>query len=166
MALPMAPLVPFSPIDQVTPFSYRDNDTYLSILSALSAKVETLIVHHNALNVDLNDKINTSNAATNAAFNQALIALRDEIVAIIANFSDEGMAYDPTDGSHDKSYSQVLGQVYDNLRIYGITAGQYESLNLTAAEYDALEMTARHYDLGAAYPVFNDVTTTKIESIR
>lgn len=40
----------------------------------------------------------------------------------------------------------AINDIYSIASIWGLTAGQYDSLGLTAAEYDALELTALDYD--------------------
>lgn len=40
----------------------------------------------------------------------------------------------------------AINDLYEVASIWGLTAFQYDSLNLTASEYDALNLTAREYD--------------------
>lgn len=53
--------------------------------------------------------------------------------------------YNPVRGDMT-SLQQAINDLYDVARVYGLTAIQYDSLNLTAAEYDAYELTAMEYD--------------------
>lgn len=148
-----AGLATFEPINSVTPFTYRDNATYLTILKGLETTV-------NALITNIND-VSTNNAgglnALRDYVNDALIALRVELLTIVEGLESDATALDPTNGTRTESISKVIGRVYDNLRIFGYFAKQYDELNYTAAEYDALQLGARHYDLGITYPTLNDV---------
>lgn len=151
----MVGLAPFEPINQVTPFTYRDNDTYLTLLHGLKAKVEELIVFINEVSETDAANLNSAVLALTAQFNSALAALRSDLEALIAGSHDESIAFDPTTGSLLSGLSTVISNVYDNLRVYAYFAKDYDDLDLTAAEYDALQYTARHYDLAVTYPTFN-----------
>jgi hypothetical protein len=78
------------------------------------------------------------------------------LTALVQSSHDEGIVFDPTNGSHIEGFSLVLGRVYDNARVFAYFAKQYDQLNLTAATYDALAYSARHFDLGVTYPTLND----------
>lgn len=53
--------------------------------------------------------------------------------------------YNPVRGMMT-SLQQAINDLYDVARVYGLTAGQYDSLGLTAKEYDDYELTAMEYD--------------------
>lgn len=53
--------------------------------------------------------------------------------------------YNPVRGD-TTSLQQAINDLYDVARVYGLTAGQYDSLGLTAEEYDSYELTAMEYD--------------------
>ncbi|MBO5971393.1 MAG: hypothetical protein J6Q07_00080 [Alistipes sp.] len=53
--------------------------------------------------------------------------------------------YNPVRGK-TTSLQQAINDLYDVARVYGLTAGQYDSLGLTAKEYDDYELTAMEYD--------------------
>lgn len=53
--------------------------------------------------------------------------------------------YNPVRGT-TTSLQQAINDLYDVARVYGLTAGQYDSLGLTAQEYDSYELTAMEYD--------------------
>lgn len=55
---------------------------------------------------------------------------------------------DPTTGISD-SIQNVINHIYDNLRYFAITAGDYDTLELTAEEYDNKQITAFDYDINA-----------------
>ena len=54
----------------------------------------------------------------------------------------------PTNGTLD-SLQQTLFDMYDYYRTDGLTAQEYDNLQLTASEYDAQELTAYEYDFYA-----------------
>ena len=53
--------------------------------------------------------------------------------------------YNPVRGT-TTSLQQAINDLYDVARVYGLTAGQYDSLGLTAQEYDSYDLTAMEYD--------------------
>ena len=53
--------------------------------------------------------------------------------------------YNPVRGTMT-TIQQAINDLYDVARVYGLTAQQYDSLNLTAEEYDNHELTAMEYD--------------------
>ena len=55
------------------------------------------------------------------------------------------IVYNPVRGSQTNVQTAIL-DLYDEFRIYGLTAAQYDSLQLTAAHYDSLNLTALEYD--------------------
>lgn len=152
---PLVGLAPFEPINQVTPFTYRDNDTYLTILHSLKNQVNALVDWANEYAVDDAANLNNAVSALITQFNAALNKLRSDLEALIAGSHDESIAFNPTTGSLLDGLSKVVSDVYDNLRYYAYFAKQYDDLGLTAAEYDALNYTARHYDLAVTFPTFN-----------
>jgi hypothetical protein len=151
----MVGLAPFEPINQVTPFTYRDNDTYLTILKKLTDKTSELVAFINDVSENNAGGLN----ALWAELTAAIVALRAELVAMIEALENEETpttALDPTNGTRTESISKVIGRVYDYSRVFGYFARQYDELEMTAAEYDAQNLSARHYDLGVTYPVLND----------
>lgn len=153
MVLPLDTLANARPINPVTPFTYRDNDTNLTMVRGLRKKVDELIEYVNnefALN-------ETDHTNIRADFQKALDALRVEILAVIDALETDTTAFNPTTGTRTDGVSKVIGDVYDNTRVFAYFAKQYDDLDLTAAEYDALNYSARHFDLGITYPTINDV---------
>ena len=157
MVLPLGNLGSFSPVNQVTPFTYRDNATYLTILHGLQHKVNELISTLNNLNESVTADMNIGFAEMVADLNVTLNSLRDELVALVEGSHDESIADDPTNGQRLQGLSTVVSRVYDNVRVFAYFAKQYDELEHTALEYDALQLTARHFDLGITYPTLNDV---------
>lgn len=73
-------LVPFKPIASVTPFSYRDNDTYLSILSKMQIGYDGLV-----------DSYNLSTSEHNVIFETLRNGL-NEAVIVVNQAADEAEA--------------------------------------------------------------------------
>jgi len=159
MAGPMVGLGPYNggyrygPVNQVTPFTYRDNATYLTILNDLSCRLNTIIT-------EVNDALTAQDAEVQADLAAMKTYIDSEIArleALIIGSHDESIAFDPTNGTRTEGLSTVVSRVYDNVRIYAYFAKQYDDLNMTAATYDGIGYSARHFDLGVTYPTFNDV---------
>jgi hypothetical protein len=157
MSLPLYNLPSFSPINAVTPFTYRDNATYLTILHALQDKVNDLITTLNTLNLSVTADMNIGFAQMVAELNASLNTLRDELILLVAGSHDESVATDPTNGQRFQGLSTVVSHVYDNVRVFAYFAMQYDEMEQTALAYDTLELSARHFDLGITYPTLNDV---------
>lgn len=51
---------------------------------------------------------------------------------------------------------QAIYDLYDVASLYGITAAQYDSLDLSAEDYDALNLTAQQYDTMAYKLLYHD----------
>jgi hypothetical protein len=144
------------PVGTTTPFTQRDNDTFLTILKGLQDKLNELIVNINTDNANEHDDLNTAIADLTNKLNLALINFETYITNLVQSSHDEGIVFDPTNGTHIEGFSLVLGRVYDNVRVFAYFAKQYDQLNLTAAAYDGLAYSARHFDLGVTYPTLND----------
>jgi hypothetical protein len=144
------------PVSSTTPFTQRDNDTFLTILKGLQDKLNELIENINTDNANEHDDLNTAIADLTNKLNLSLMDYEAYITALVESSHDEGIVYDPTNGTHIEGFSLVLGRVYDNVRVFAYFAKQYDLLNLTALEYDTLAYTARHFDLGVTYPTISD----------
>ena len=150
-------LFPFNPIDSVTPFTYRDNATYLTILTGLKDKVNDLVEYvNNGFDTD-NSNINNGLSGLRTELINDINQLRTDLTTLIEGSHDESIAFDPTNGTHLEGLSTVISRVYDNVRVFAYFAKQYDNLNLTALQYDTLQYTARHFDTGVTYPTLNDV---------
>lgn len=150
-------LSPFEPIDSVTPFTYRDNATYLSILHSLQEKVNDLIDNVNSGFATASNNNSNGLGGLRTELLNDINQLRADLTKLIEGSHDESIAFDPTNGTQLEGLSTVISRVYDNVRLFAYFAKQYDNLNLTAAAYDALQYTARHFDLGVLYPTLNDV---------
>lgn len=152
----ITPTNPVGPILPVTPFTMRDTATNLTVLHGLREKVEELTAHVNASDAQNASNINQAIADLTNALNLALANAYTELLARV-DVGPDSLADDPTTGKRNSGLSLVVGNVYDNARIFAYFAGQFDALNLTAAEFDALNYSARHFDLAPLYPTLNDV---------
>lgn len=149
------PNFPASPISEVQPFTYRDNESYLKQLSRLRDYVrENLQRLNNQEIVDVSYLLKSINDLS-ASFNAQI----DTLEASIAAYTGLGeyTAFDPTNGLNTENLSMVLGNVYDNVRIFAYFAVDYDNLNMTALEYDnyLATMPVRQMDLAPLYPTLN-----------
>lgn len=151
----------FDSVGGVTPFTYRDGATYLTLLNEIISLVNQIVdvVNEDNNNVDgLMAEVNAKIKELDDRVSYTLAGFKNSISGWIKEMQDEkGSIYDPTNGTLANPFSVVMERIYDNVRIYAYFARQYDDLGLTAAEYDALEYTARHYDLGVTHPTLSDV---------
>ena len=91
----------------------------------------------------LTDYINSNVKLLNIQIEQKFEELQEEIDKIIIKGID---VYNPTTGRYD-NIQNVVYDLYKYLRYYGITASEFDTLNLTAKEFDDKEITARNFDL-------------------
>ena len=77
----------------------------------------------------------------------------------IDNLSKEyPLVFDPISGQKE-TIDVVIKDLYNGLRVLGLSAIRYDSLELTAEEYDALELTAYMYDVYGASVFEEDLNT-------
>lgn len=158
MVLPLVGMADFSPLGQTTPFTYRDTDTNMSMVRGLRAKLDELIEAVNSANDVNTSEHNRIVRDLTAQFNNALTALESELSQQIDGLGLDGVsAFDPTTGKRQTDLSRVVGNTFDNARVFAYFAKQLDDYGWTAAQYDAHQDTARHFDLAPTYPVLNDV---------
>ena len=91
----------------------------------------------------------------NNEFIQRWVEIRlQEFIDSIPSF-DEVFVYNPYRGE-TTLLQQAIDDLYTICRIWGLTAAEYDSLQLTASEYDALGLTARDYDTIGYRLLFKD----------
>lgn len=145
------------PVSTVQPFTYSDGDTYLSKLERLIKWLQMLVEAVNGHDEEF-ARIDKAIAAVIAKFEKEIAdankytadeidKLRQELINLIGLANDEGVAFNPTNGTNHQPISRVISDVYDNLRYHGLFAVEYDSMGLTAAQYDELDLIARKYDL-------------------
>ena len=155
------------PLSNVTPFTYREGYTYVGMVEALRNYVNTMIdsVNNNTASALEIQRLYTELAAyVNATISQLITDLNDsqeafaddyatqfhqlrvDLITIITNASRQGTALDPTRGD-TQPIDDVFAHVYDALRIYAYSAGEYDTLDLDADGYTARDSTAYEYDI-------------------
>lgn len=143
----------FDSVGGVTPFTYRDSATYASMLAQLVDGLNSVIntVNEHGDNIEaIVPTVNSAFAGIETTINKSFEDFESAIQLWFSNVQhDGGSIYDPTTGALAQPFGLVLAHVYDNLRIFGWTALQYDTFNWTVGEYDAKAYTARQYDLGA-----------------
>jgi hypothetical protein len=141
----------FGGVPTSVPFTYRDGLTTLQLIECLRHNLDTLQCDLSKLEEttsDLTTSMNKALADTVAQLNEAMAALRAELLALIHEMEQQGVATSPVYGTV-QPLGQVLGGMYDNSRNHGLFWGDYDSMRLTAQEYDGLTLNAREYDLKA-----------------
>lgn len=133
------------------PFTYRDGLTTLQLIECLRHNLDILQCDLSQLEettTDLATSVDKALADTVAQINKSMTALRAELLALIHEMEQQGVATSPVYGS-TQPLEQVLGGMYDNSRNHGLFWGDYDNMQLTAQEYDGLTLGAREYDLRA-----------------
>ena len=141
----------FDGIPTSVPFTYRDGLTTLQLIECLKHNLDTLQCDLSKLEettTDLAASVDKALADTVAQINQDMADLRAEMLALIHEMEQQGVATSPVYGT-TQPLGQVLGGMYDNARNHGLFWGDYDGMQLTAQEYDGLALKAREYDLKA-----------------
>lgn len=143
------------------PFTYRDTLSTLRELEEIKCNLNKLIDYLNDMSKDLDDFEKLVKQALEAMivdFQKKLDSLESRLIETIKEANDHGVAESPVRG-RIQSIDFVLGDMYDNLRYYGLFAKDYDDMGLTAKEYDNTQTGARRYDLQASRrlnPVLGD----------
>ena len=143
------------------PFTYRDTLTTLREIEELKCNLNKLVDYLNDMSKDLDDFEKIVKKALEEIlvdFQKKLDALESRLIDTIKEANEHGIAESPVRG-RIQSLDFVLGDMYDNLRYYGLFAKDYDDMNLTAKEYDDMQTGARRYDLQASRrlnPVMGD----------
>lgn len=133
------------------PFTYRDGLTTLQLIECLRHNLDIIQRDLSTLEkttADLAESVDKALADTVTQLNGAMAALRAELLALIHEMEQQGVATSPVYGTI-QPLGDVLGGMYDNLRNHGLFWGDYDNMRLTAQEYDGLSLKAREYDLKA-----------------
>lgn len=141
----------FDGIPTSVPFTYRDGLTTLQLIECLRHNLDTLQCDLSKLEettTDLATSVDKALADTVAQINKAMSDLRAELLALIHEMKQQGVATSPVYGT-TQPLGDVLGGMYDNARNHGLFWGDYDNMQLTAQEYDGLSLKAREYDLKA-----------------
>lgn len=141
----------FDGVPTSVPFTYRDGLTTLQLIECLRHNLDTLQCDLSKLEettTDLAASVDKALSDTVAQLNEAMVALRAELLALIHEMEQQGVATSPVYGT-TQPLGDVLGGMYDNSRNHGLFWGDYDAMQLTAQEYDGLALGAREYDLKA-----------------
>lgn len=133
------------------PFTYRDGLTTLQLIECLRHNLDVIQCDLGKLEdvtADLAASVDEALADTVAQVNRNMADLRAEMLALIHEMEQQGVATSPVYGTV-RPLGQVLGGMYDNSRNHGLFWGDYDGMRLTAREYDGLGLGAREYDLRA-----------------
>lgn len=141
----------FDGVPTSVPFTYRDGLTTLQLIECLRHNLDTLQCDLSKLEeytTDFKASIDKTLADTVAQVNKSMSGLRAELLALIDEMKQQGVATSPVYGV-TQPLGDVLGGMYDNARNHGLFWGDYDDMQLTAQEYDGLALKAREYDLRA-----------------
>lgn len=141
----------FDGIPTSVPFTYRDGLTTLQLIECLKHNLDILQCDLRKLEdttTDLAASVDKALADTVTQINQDMADLRAEMLGLIHEMEQQGVATSPVYGT-TQPLGQVLGGIYDNARNHGLFWGDYDNMQLTAQEYDGLTLNAREYDLKA-----------------
>lgn len=141
----------FDGVPTSVPFTYRDGLTTLQLIECLRRNLDSLQCDLSKLEestADLAASVDKALADTVTQLNKEMASLRAELLALIHEMEQQGVATSPVYGT-TQPLGDVLGGMYDNLRNHGLFWGDYDGMRLTAQEYDGLALGAREYDLRA-----------------
>ena len=141
----------FDGVPTSVPFTYRDGLTALQVIECLKHNLDVLQCDLGKLEdttTDLAGSVDKALADTVTQINRDMADLRAEMLALIHEMEQQGVATSPVYGTV-RPLGQVLGGMYDNARNHGLFWGDYDGMRLTAREYDGLTLNAREYDLKA-----------------
>ena len=141
----------FDGIPTSVPFTYRDGLTALQLIECVEHNLDILQCDLGKLEettTDLTASVDKALADTVAQINKDMADLRAEMLALIHEMEQQGVATSPVYGT-TQPLGDVLGGMYDNARNHGLFWGDYDDMQLTAQEYDGLTLGAREYDLRA-----------------
>lgn len=116
-----------------------------------------IVAQMNALEQEVYDAIEEMRQAV-ILQNEILKAwVENRLADFIANLPDYTtiLVYSPVSGKL-MTVQDALNELYDyGIRVKGLTALEYDALELTASEYDGLELTAFEYDMYGSEKIFN-----------
>lgn len=133
------------------PFTYRDGLTTLQLIECLRHNLDIIQRELSKVEEAMADLAASTDkvlADSVAKLNQDMAALRAELLSLIHEMEQQGVATSPVYGT-TQPLGDVLGGMYDNSRDHGLFWGDYDAMRLTAQEYDGLALGAREYDLRA-----------------
>ena len=174
--LPIPPYISANnPITNITPFTYGDGYTYLSMLEDMRVYLNTMIESVNANTDSANDVVEQFNALVTHV-NEAIAdyeaqldnwsdnletslwetfnTLRSDMITLVLTTTQTGVIFNPTRGFYDP-IGDVVVNVYDFLRTFSYTAAEYDALGLTQDDYNSQFVDAYAYDIRTAQSAEN-----------
>ena len=133
-------------VPNITPFTYRDNLTYLEWLRWLSHAVSTNVDKLNDVINGLNDLRDDTAADLQRIHLDLFRRLSEEFDGIreeLFDLAQNGQALNPTNGRVE-NISKVVNDVYDNVRVHAMFDGE---LDYTLKTELSNNWTARYHDL-------------------
>lgn len=123
-------------------------DEFDEIKAQISA-LNDIVTNHTASINDLYNRLTTLSETVINNYN----TLKNYIDVNVANLQyqidnfavDNIKLYDPTTGLYS-SIQTVINNMYGIINVNGITAGEFDTLELTASEFDAFNITAYQFD--------------------
>ena len=131
------------------PFTYRDGITTLELIECLRCNLDSVQNDLNNAIKDINNEVGGFEGELQAAvarMDSNLKQLRSELIQLVNESQGAGVFYGAAYGT-TKPIPQIIGDVYDNTRYYGLFAKDYDEMEISALDYDTLETSARRYDL-------------------
>lgn len=116
---------------------------FIQLKRQLESDITAMRLEINNLISYLNDQIANINANVIEYVNDRL----DDFIAHLPDYENL-IVYNPVVGLQT-NVQQAINDLYLMFAIYGITAEQYDSLQITAEEFDGKQLSAKEYDLYA-----------------
>ena len=186
IAMPFLPIPPYTnsanPISNITPFTYGDGYTYLSLLEDMRVYLNTMIDSVNANTDSANDVVDQFTELVNhvndaiadygtqldnwsdnfdVSFKATFDKLRADMLTLVLTTAQTGVIFNPTRGFYDPIGDVVVG-VYDFLRTFSYTAAEYDALGLTQDDYDNQFVDAYAYDVRTAQSAITEEIQTLV----
>lgn len=148
-----------SPVSEVSPYTHRDAVTHLEEIKNLNRWVRSEVARIESLARSGDEALSHSLTQFQNEMSNKLKDMDFKFTEMFKDAKNEGLAFDPTDGTTTHGVSTVISHVFDNARIFALFAHDFDKMNLTAKEWDLWmdKNSARHFDLGYTYPNLNDV---------
>ena len=184
--MPFLPIPPYTnsanPITNITPFTYGDGYTYLSLLEDMRVYLNTMIDSVNANTDSANDVVDQFTELVNHVndaiadygtqldnwsddfdvnFKATFDKLRADALTLILTTTQTGVIFNPTRGFYNP-IGDVVINVYDFLRTFSYTAAEYDALGLTQDDYDNQFINAYAYDVRTAQSAITEEIQTLV----
>ena len=183
IAMPFLPIPPYTnsanPISNITPFTYGDGYTYLSLLEDMRVYLNTMIDSVNANTDSANDVVEQFTELVNhvndaiadygtqldnwsddfeADFKTTFDKLRADMLTLVLTTAQTGVMFNPTRGFYDP-INQVISNIYDFIRYGAFTVSEYDSLTYTAEWWDGWDWTAYKFDVKGSVGIFDTLNS-------